>query len=420
MNDIYNLLIAILSALLIGAEREFSLKSLPDEERIAGIRTFALMGIIAALSGVLTLKVSVAFGILGFVAAIGIAIFSYLNSSNFTDKGLTTETSLIATYLSVYIISIGHIKIGVMSVVIIFALLSLKAKFRYFIDQLGEKDFYATLKFLILIAIIYPLLPDKMYFGIEILNPSGIFKIVIIIAGLSYLGYVSVRIVGAKKGLFISSLLGSIVSSTAVTINLSKYYKENRHFESVCRIGILSACTIMFIRVMVLVVIFNRELILPLLISFAPIVLFLGVVISFDYRKMSVKVREDQFELKNPVSISSALNFGFFLVAIILLAEVMKKYFGTKGVLALAAISGLSDVDAITVLLSKMALTSENSMQIYVLGVFIASIVNTFVKGFLAYYIGGTKFGVKLFLILSISSISGIALFILNSAYSLF
>ncbi|MBC7197553.1 MAG: MgtC/SapB family protein, partial [Deferribacterales bacterium] len=209
MNDIYQLLIAILSALLIGTEREFNLKSLPDEEHIAGIRTFALIGIIAALSGVLTLKVSVIFGFLGFVTAFAITIFSYLNSSKLPDKGLTTETSLIATYLSVYTISIGYIKIGVMSVVIIFALLSLKAKFRYFIDQLGEKDFYATLKFLILIAMIYPLLPDKYYFDIEILNPSSIFKIVILIAGLSYLGYIAVRIVGAKKGLLVSSILGS-------------------------------------------------------------------------------------------------------------------------------------------------------------------------------------------------------------------
>lgn len=420
MNDIYQLLIAILSALLIGTEREFNLKSLPDEEHIAGIRTFALIGIIAALSGVLTLKVSLVFGFLGFLAAFAITIFSYLNSSKLPDKGLTTETSLIATYLSVYTISIGYIKIGVMSVVIIFTLLSLKTKFRYFIDQLGEKDFYATLKFLILIAMIYPLLPDKYYFDIEILNPSSIFKIVILIAGLSYLGYIAVRVVGAKKGLLVSSILGSLVSSTAVTINLSKFYKENRHFESICRMGILSACTIMFFRVLVLVAIFNNKLIINIFVPFLSVIVFLCIIMFFDYRKSGVKIREEHFDLKNPVSISSALKFGLLLVVIILLSEVMKKYFGTKGILVLSAISGISDVDAITVLLSKMALNSPNDTQTYTLGIFIASIVNTFVKGFLAYYVGGSKFGIKVFIVLCLASIVGIVLFILNSVYSLF
>lgn len=406
-------------ALLIGLERQYSVKDSLENEAVAGVRTFSVIGILAFLVGFLTTKYSYLFGIVGFLAVFILASLGYLRDFSTKGRGLTTEIALIVTYLSSYIISVGYKQIGVISGVVLFTFLSNKDLFHKFVEKLTKDDFIATLKFLILAAIIYPLLPDKSYMGILMLNPSQIFKIVVLTAGISFLGYVGIRVAGAKKGLIVSAVLGSFISSTVVTINMSNLYKSNIKSGKFLVACTILGCTIMFVRVLVLVWVFNSTLFNYILIYFLPGIIFLLLLSGISLKNESNHKVED-FKVDNPVSISSSIKFGLLFLFIILLADFMKKNFGDAGVLVLAAISGVSDVDAITILMSKMAITDSGNNIIYLLGIIVASIVNSLVKGFLAVYIGGRNFGLKVVYALSIGSLLIVIFYFLNTFCSLF
>ncbi|UOD35219.1 MgtC/SapB family protein [Deferribacteraceae bacterium V6Fe1] len=405
-------------ALLIGVERQYSVKNSSEKEAVAGVRTFSLVGILAYLSGFLTIKLNYLFGVAGFLTVLLLAGLGYIRDFPTKGRGLTTEIALVVTFLSSYLISVGYRQVGVVSGVVLFTFLSNKDLLHGFVGKLTKDDFVATLKFLMLAAIIYPLLPDKSFMGISMLNPAGVFKIVVLIAGISFMGYAGIRLVGAKKGLIVSAILGSFVSSTAVTINLSNFYKSNKESGKLLTSGIVLGCTIMFVRVLVLVWVFNNTLFKYALIYFLPAIIFLLVFSGISLKKAS-KDNLDNFKVDNPVSISSAVKFGLLLLAIILLADFMKKNFGDAGVLVLAAISGVSDVDAITVLMSKMAFTDSGN-DIYLLGIIVASIVNSLVKGFLAVYIGGRNFGLRVLSSLFVGSVLIVIFYFLNTVYSLF
>jgi uncharacterized membrane protein (DUF4010 family) len=164
--------------------------------------------------------------------------------------------------------------------------------------------------------------------------------------------------------------------------------------------------------------VFNNTLFKHALIYFLPAIIFLLVFSGISLKNAS-KDNLDNFKVDNPVSISSAVKFGLLLLAVILLADFMKKNFGNAGVLVLAAISGVSDVDAITVLMSKMAFTDSGN-DIYLLGIIVASIVNSLVKGFLAVYIGGKNFGLRVLSALFVGSFIIVIFYFLNTVYSLF
>lgn len=418
MDTLISFFMSVALALLIGIERQYSIGNSSKNEAVAGVRTFSLVGILAFLSGFLTIKLNYLFGVGGFLTVFLLAGLGYIRDFPTKERGLTTEIALVVTFLSSYLISIGYRQVGAISGVVLFSLLSNKDLLHEFVSKLTKDDFVATLKFLILSAIIYPLLPDKSFMGISMLNPAQIFKIVVLIAGISFMGYAGVRLVGAKKGLIMSAFLGSFISSTAVTINLSNFYKDNRESSKLLMACIILGCTIMFVRVLVLVWVFNSTLFYYTLIYFLPAIIFLLLFSGISLKNAS-KNNVENFKVDNPVSISSAVKFGLLLLLIILLADFMKKSFGDAGVLALAAISGVSDVDAITVLMSKMALTDSGN-NVYLLGIIVASIVNSLVKGFLAVYIGGRNFGFKVLGALFVGSFLTVIFYFLDTFYSLF
>lgn len=135
----------------------------------------------------------------------------------------------------------GQLQVGMASAVTIFIFLTLKKQLHSFIKQLGEKDIFAIIKFFVMIAIVYLIIPDRNIFPNMHFNPAEIFRMVILISGVSMVGYVFVRIYGARKGILASAFLGSIVSSTAVTVNFSKLYKDDPGKGSICQRGVLFA-----------------------------------------------------------------------------------------------------------------------------------------------------------------------------------
>ena len=405
MIDLINFFVAILAGVLVGTERQWQARDFPDGTYAAGLRTFSLIGAFGGLSGILSTKVSPLFGVVSFLSVSIFLLMAYYRESSGKDKGLTTEIGALALFFSSFLCGMGNLQIGMASAVTIFIFLTLKKQLHLFIKQLGEKDIFAIIKFLVMIAIIYPIIPDKDIFPGVHLNPAEIFKMVIIISGISMVSYVFVRIYGAKKGILVSSFFGSLVSSTAVTINVSKIYRDDHGKKPICQRAGLFACGVMYIRVFVITILINSQISARL---FFPFLLSALVLIFFSYfRSKSEDTVSDSFEVENPANISTSLKFGLLLGVVFWAGDFAITHFGDRGIVVLSLLSGVSDVDAITITLSKLALGSKD-INVFVIGIFVAATVNTLVKGIISIYAGGVAFGVRIFGILLLSVAMGL------------
>lgn len=405
MDEFLNFFSALLAGILVGMERQWKAKDFPDGTYSAGLRTFSLIGAFGGLSGILSTKLSPLFGVVSFLSVLVFLAISYYRESGGKDRGLTTEFGALSLFFSSLLCGMGQLQIGVASAVTIFIFLTLKKQLHSIIKQLGEKDIFAIIKFLVMIAIVYPIIPDRNIFPNMHLNPAEILRMVILISGVSIVGYFFMRIYGARKGILASAFLGSIVSSTAVTVNFSKLYRDDTVKGTLCQRAVLFACGVMYIRVFVITFLLNRQISAKLFFPFLASALVL-IWISYFRLKDEKSGEIETIDIKNPANIPTALKFGLLLGVVFWAGDFAVDYFGDKGLIVLSFLSGISDVDAITITLSKLALGGEN-IKIFISGIFIAATVNTLVKGIISVYAGGVVFGIKILGFLSLSVIAG-------------
>ena len=230
-----------------------------------------------------------------------------------------------------------------------------------------------------------------------------------LISGISFLGYVIIQLVGEKKGTLVTAVAGGMVSSTAVTISLARFAKEQKT-NLIFSAGVLVASAIMFIRVVIEVLVVYpglfKALWLPLGTMFAGLVCALVWVWWHRDRKESGD--HQPVALKNPLQLGMALQFGLILAVVLLLSEAMKEWFGSSGIYVLSVISGLIDVDAIVLSLSRSA-RQDLASEVAVLGIILACLTNTLVKGVIFAFIAGFKAHFRLPLLMLAAMIPGCA-----------
>ncbi len=394
MEKYTDILLAIGLALLVGLERGWHLKDESEGKRIAGIRTFAITGIFSALSVFLAKEVNQFFLLAAFLCfSVIVAVVVYQSKCD-EDRGITTEISLLATFVISALAAYGHRYISSASAVLMVILLSLKPQLHSFIKKVEFEELIALIKFLVLIAIVYPVLPDGPMGSWTSIGYRDILKIVIVLSFISFSGYIAIKLAGAKKGVFFASLLGGLVSSTAVTINLSKYYKENANSPYIYIYGILTSWSVMFFRVVVLAGIFNLGILREILIVMFTMVL--GVLINlYIIRKRIEDTTDVKIDIKNPIDIISSVKFALLLSVIIFLAEKGKELFGKMGLVVIAIFSGLSDVDAITVYMSKLSI-DPSYKTVAIFSIFVAVVINTLVKCGITFFAGGKVLGLNI------------------------
>ena len=242
---------------------------------------------------------------------------------------------------------------------------------------------------------ILSLLPDAMLGPYAIFNPYKTWLMVLIISGISFAGYVSIRIFGSRNGVLMTGVLGGLISSTAVSISLSGIAKEHSEHSSSFAAGIIMACTLMFLRVLFEVFVLDAELawkLLPMFVGAALSGALYGFYLYHGSQHFSIDPQKTEY-MKNPLQISTSLKFGILFGLIYGVIKVASVEYGDIGVYVVSALSGVSDVDAITLSLSTMAKDGTLVMQVSLLGITIASAVNTVVKTAIVYWIGGLKVG---------------------------
>lgn len=407
----YQIVIHLLSALaiglLIGIERGWSGRKEEEGARIAGMRTFSLIGLLggvaAEVSNILGEWIIVAF-IIAITALIIVGhIFETRKSG---DIGTTTAFSMMLTFLLAVWAALGFYVYALGASVLVVALLGMKPVLHKWLKNIETEEVYAGIKLLIISVILLPLLPNEGYGPWEALNPYWIWWMVVLICGISFVGYFAIKHIGNRMGTLVTSITGGLASSTAVTLSLAQFARQYK-IKNLFTGGVMIASSIMFIRVMVEVAVVNASLLHPLWIPI--LLMFLSVLGGgyFLWKQNTDVGQEPELKLDNPFKITMAIKFGVLLAFIMVLAAAMQEWFGDQGIYMLSIVSGLADVDAITISLSRLAL-GELSEQVAVMGIVLASGMNTIVKGFIFAFFVGYKESLQLIGLLFLSAAIGI------------
>ncbi|PKV50626.1 uncharacterized membrane protein (DUF4010 family) [Aquimarina sp. MAR_2010_214] len=381
------MLIASGIGFVLGLEREFSQYS-EKGEIFAGIRTFSLVALLGFLSALLSFIFGNWIFAAGFISVVLMVAISYWISGHKGQIGGTTEFATIFTFLLGGLTLMGYINFSLALTVVVVVLLSLKIKLKSIIGQVTQDELYAFVRFVIIALLILPFLPNKNYGPFEVINPREIGWVVVLTSGIGFVGYGLIKFLGAKRGILLTGILGGMVSSTIVTWTFSKKSKETPILSSNCAVAIFAAATTMIIRVFIWVFIFNRAMLIEL--GFPLFIIFisaLGTTLFF-YKKQKKKEQlNDNLHLGDPLDLKNAIFFGVIYAGILILVSYANSEYGAKGIYVSSAISALTDIDAITISVTKLAgetidfLAAQNT-------ILIATLANTIVKIGIALWAG--------------------------------
>ncbi|WDY51370.1 MgtC/SapB family protein [Vibrio fluvialis] len=405
---VWNLLVALLLGAIVGTQRGWVARNNVEGSRVAGIRTFSLVGLYGGLSAILAAHYSpllLGFALLALVVLASIAFV--LKQRKSQDISITGVVSLLVTFVLGSLAVSGEPVLAAAAAVITAVVLDNKKELHEALQKLQEYELDAALRLMLISVVMLPLLPNQSYGPWQALNPYEIWWMVVLIASISFLGYFAIKIGGAKRGVLFTSLFAGFSSSTALTLQFSNLSRDQPTISPLLASGILLCCGTMFPRLLIVASLINTEL-TPILWPVI-VVMMIGLYIPawFIWRSTDVDFNEDQSaNHKNPLALQSALWFGVILAIIMLLAHALSDWFGQAGTLALSAVSGITDVDAITLALGRQ---STHSLDAYTaaMGIIIAASVNTLVKMGMVISIGDRGLWVRVAPAMVLSVVAG-------------
>ena len=386
----YRFGLALGIGLLIGIQREAEFDQ-PEGKIAAGSRTFALISLAGFVLALASRETGSGLPFLGgLIAMAGLLILGYYADLIVAKPGMTTEMAAIVAYGTGGLAYWGPLPLAAALGVTITALLSLKPQMRSFTHALTREDIYATVKFAVISVLVLPLLPNQAYGPppFDVFNPFHIWLMVVFISGISFLGYVLIKLVGAQRGIGLTGLLGGIASSTAVTLSFARRSHDEEELSNPFALAILVAWAVMFVRLLVIIVALAprlaQALVVPMMAS-AIVGLFYSGYLYF----VKWEVRQESLEFENPFELGPALRFGLIYAVVLFVARAAQVYFGDVGIYVSSFVSGLVGVDAIA--LSIVDLLDGGAALGLVTAtraIVIAAMANTLFKGIFALAVG--------------------------------
>ncbi len=433
--EVFNFAVAIFLGALIGLQREYTQQK-EHLKKFAGFRTFILIIFFGAILGYLGGTVDSLLVIIGFAGVFLLTLISYVLTyihDNITSA--TTEISAIMSYILGVMCVTGYVQLAVIFGILIAAFLTFKERLHKIAKKMKGKELYAVVKFALISLVVLPILPNKNYSPLDVpglgdllvglnvdvsflsqlnvFNFYHIWLMVVFIAAINFVGYFLVKMVGSKKGYGVLGFVGGLVSSTAVTLSMAGESKKQKVFSPFILATIIAA-SIMFVRVIFEVAVVNSSLLKGLffpMISMA--ITGLGIAFIFYKRKKGGKKKAKEIEIEQPFALKPALKFGLLFLLVLLVSKITQLIFGKVGIYATSILSGLADVDAITLSMASLSKTGGISNFVATTAIFLATVSNTLVKAGMIYFLGNKKFGkIILGVFLLMLFIGSIALFI--------
>ncbi|WP_457608247.1 MgtC/SapB family protein [Nitratifractor sp.] len=389
------LLVTLVMGFAIGMQRSLTYRE-KDSYPFAGSRTFALIALSGYLAAWLGQYVSgmllVTVAVLGLMFIVAYA-FKVLRLNHW---GMTTQIAALVTFFLGVMIRFGLENYAVFLGVLLIVILEIKPGLKRLESRIDRRDIDAVVLLLAMTFVILPMLPDRLIGPYHLFNPYQTWLMAIIIAGISFVGYVAVRILGQKHGIFLTGAAGGLVSSTGVSVSLSKMFRDRAELLDTYAGGIAVACTLMYLRVL-----FESFIVHPVIARhLAPA--FFGAFLSgllfsyWLYRRSSgaTKIQMESPSIEtNPLQLSEAIKFGLLFGVVYGAVAYVQGRYGNFAIYLVSFFSGLTDVDAITLSLSELNRSGKLALVPAMTGIVIASVTNSLVKLGIVYWLGGTKLG---------------------------
>ncbi len=401
---ILKFLIALALGALIGIERERK----KEGAEFAGVRTFILIAILGTISAYLSQDFPY-FWIVSFAGLVVLVGLSYLVTTRKNDDvGITTEIAAFLTFaLGMLCFADEGMLLAPILAIIITTLLAIKPHLHQFAHRVSEKELINTLKFLIIAFVILPILPDEVMGPLAVFNPFQIWLMVVFISAISFTGYILMKFIGPERGLGVTGIVGGMVSSTAVATSMAARVKESELLMKAAVFATVVASSMMFLRMLFEVSVINPTL-LPQLSAPMMVMGILGILLGvFAWRRAEIRQIDADLKLDNPFSLKPALIFGALFLAILFLSKIANIYLGSSGVYLASIISGVADVDAITISMALLA-PDTISNNTAVTAITLAAISNTVFKFLITLFLGTRKFGRNIGFIFMVIILAGL------------
>ncbi len=403
---IADLALAVGLGLMVGVQREWS------APRMAGVRTFALVSLLGALCGLLQ-----ATGDAGWLVAAGliaVAAMMWLGNeveiaSGHPSIGLTTEFAALVMYLVGVLVMREQEAAGVVIAGTVAVLLHWKEPLHRFVARIGDEDFRAVSRLILVGMVILPVLPDRTYGPYEVLNPFRIWLMVVLIVGISLAAYVVRRLVGERAGSVAAGILGGLISSTATTVSEARRARSRPEDASPAAFVVMVASTVVFLRVLVEVAIVAPSL-LPRVAG--PLAAMMGVMIVVSIAAfLAMRRRLSETSSPSPPSdLRAAVVFGLLYAGVLFAVAAAREHFGEEGLHVVAALSGLTDMDAITLssaqLMRDGRLEPPTGWRI----IMTAALSNLLLKLLIAAILGGRRIAVPVAVMFTACMAAGVAI----------
>ncbi len=406
----FRIAVAVAAGLLIGMERGWQDRMAESGRRVAGIRTFALIALLGSGWGLLldqSRLLLLGFAFFGF--AVVIAAAQVTKAIRLGDYGITTTVAALLTFVLGAAAAQGHVAFVAAVAVIATILLGVKPILHEWVRKLDQSDLYAVFKMLLISVVLLPVLPNQGYGPWGFFNPYEIWWMVVLIAGVSFSGYFAMKAAGAKRGVGLTALFGGLVASTAVTLNFSKIGRDSPEHSGVLTAGILIASGTMFPRTVFLAGVIYPPMIKILALPLGAMALICLGGAAYFWRSSDKEAKPGGEDLRNPFEIMTALKFGALLALVMFLVRALRDWLGDVGVYLIALLSGITDVDAVTLSMSRLA-SEDLAMSVAARAIVLAVIANTVFKILLTAFIARGKMARRVAVPMFLTAVTGIGM----------
>ncbi|MEQ9814441.1 MAG: DUF4010 domain-containing protein [Azospirillaceae bacterium] len=382
------LVTALAIGLIVGLERGWQARAAREGDRVAGLRTFGLLGLGGGITGLLAIHLGGSLLGFGLLAVAGLLAAGHWRSVDLDhDVGITTVVAGVLTFLLGALAAYGEREAAAASAVVVALLLALKPSLHALLTRIDERDFWAVLRLLLISVVVLPVLPDQDFGPYGALNPFRIWLLVVLISALSFAGYVAMKALGPGRGIALTALTGGLVSSTAATLSFARMAKRTPALRRPLAAGITIANLVMVVRILVVGSLLAPVLALPLAVLALP-ALLLGGLAALAIGRRRASPPPDGADLANPLALRVALLFALLLAATQLLVSAAEDWLGAGGVVGAALLAGLLDVDAMTVTLANAA-TGGMDLPLATAAIALTALANTASKSVMLGAVGG-------------------------------
>jgi uncharacterized membrane protein (DUF4010 family) len=388
------LAVAGLAGLAVGIEREWSGHATGPAARFAGVRTFLLLGLLGGLAGWMIDGGLMVPGVLLLASGALLIVAAYVMAARRGGAAVdgTTEVAALVVLALGAIASLGFpLVTSAVAAVMVLALVE-KTRIHSAIERLGERELKAALQFAVLAVVILPLLPAGPFGPYDSIRPRAIWVVVLLFSGLNFAGYLISRWLGTSRGYGLTGLLGGLISSTAVTFQFSRKSRDASTLGRALALGVVGACTVLVLRVETVATALRPEVALALIRYLAPVLVVGAAVLLVLYLRRGKKRESEAAEpARNPLGLWNAIRMALAFQVVLLLLPLVRHLWGAEGVLASAAVLGLTDVDALTYSMTRLG-TSAEATALGARAIAVGILSNTVLKLALVLFLGRGEF----------------------------